>query len=101
VSEEPDIRAEFCAAMMNAVLDVARSPTGDGSSFNPEDVRQALAIMAAAFIEADPVMRTAKDLREAAEVFGRDLRIQLRAQRAAFEATGEHVLGEMTSASVQ
>jgi len=75
------------SAIMNAILDVNRSETGE-SLVDPEKARHALVIATAMILEVDPNIRTVKDMREAGEMVGREVRLQIKALRDEHERTG-------------
>ena len=88
MTEPIDQRAVLGSAIMNAIIDANRAE--DGSVLvDPVGARQALIVSMAMLIEADPAIRTPKDMREAAEGVARDLRLQLRGLRDHHATTGE------------
>ena len=61
----------------------------DGTStVDPEKARHALVIAIAMILEADPVIRSMKDKRDAGELVGREVRMPIKVQREENERTG-------------
>lgn len=88
MSDTLDQRAVMGSAIMNAIIDANRAE--DGSALiEPAGARQALVVALAMLMEADPAIRTPKEMREAAEGIARDLRLQLRVLRDHHVTTGE------------
>lgn len=82
-------RARIGTAVMDAIIDMHRAPDTGVAVVDPEDVRHALVLSLAMLLEADPSVRTPKDVREAADAIAREIRVQLRALRDHHERTGE------------
>lgn len=55
---------------------------------NSEHAVKALTLSLAMILEAEPGVKTPKEMREVAEAIGKNLRLQIRTLRAAYEATG-------------
>lgn len=86
-----DPRAVMGAAILNAIIDASRTEI-DGVSVgvvDPTQARQSLVVALAMVLEADPNVRTAKDMREAAELVAREVKLQLRTLRDVHERTGQ------------
>ncbi len=90
MSEPIDPAATMGSAILNAILDSSRVEI-DGVStaiVNPQDAERAIIVALAMMLEADPTIRTPKDMREASERIARGVRLQLRVLRDHHEATG-------------
>ncbi|TVV75533.1 hypothetical protein [Sphingomonas solaris] len=87
MSQPVDPVAVMGAAIMNAILDANRDEAG-GAVVDSKKAVQALVVSMAMILEAEPGLRTPKEVREASEAIARDLRVQYRGLRAAYEATG-------------
>ncbi len=88
MSQTTDPVAVMGAAIMNAILDANRNETGEALIDSMKAV-QALVLSIAMILEAEPGLRTPKEVREATEAIARDLRSKYRGLRAAYEATGQ------------
>ncbi len=87
MSDARDIRAVMGSAIMNAILDVNRAEDGT-STVDPEKARHALVIAIGMILEADPAIRSMKDMRDAGDLVGREVRMQIKALREEHERTG-------------
>ncbi len=87
MSGERDIRAVMASAAMNAILDVNQAEDGV-SSIDPGLVEQAMVLVVAMLLEADPGIRRRSKMREATDRFARATRLQLEAFREEYERTG-------------
>ena len=77
------------AALLNAISDVCRVPETGEFVVDPSEAVTCLAVAAAIIMEADPTMKTAKQMRDASEKVGRQIRHQMKFVREEFERTGE------------
>ena len=101
MGEPPEIRSAFVTAIMNAIFETAASPTGEEAALNPQDVQEALTIVMAGFIVADPSAPTLTAERHEAERWGRFLRVQVKEQRRNLDENGWRIVPELRAVSVQ
>ena len=87
MNDARDIRAVMGSAIMNANLDVNLAEDGT-STVDPEKARHALVIAIGMIFEADPAIRSMKDMRDAGDLVGREVRMQIKALREEHERTG-------------
>ncbi len=87
MSSASDPVAVMGAAIMNAIVHGSRAEDGT-ALVDPDAARRALIVALSMLLEADPAIRTPKDMREAGEGIARDVRVQLRTFREHHQATG-------------
>lgn len=88
MSDTTDPVAVLGAAILNAIVDTNRDSEGY-AVINSENAVKALTLSLAMILEAEPGVASPKEMREVAEAFGKNLRMQIRTLRAAYEATGK------------
>jgi hypothetical protein len=87
MSGERDIRAVMASAAMNASIEANRAEDGT-ATVDPQLAEQAMALVVAMLMEADPGILTRRDMREAADRFSKIVRLQVEAFREEHERSG-------------
>jgi hypothetical protein len=80
----------MAAAILNAMID-CNAMEVEAFVMNTETVGHALVTGLASVFEADPRIKTQKDMRDASDLVAKELRLHLRAAREHFQRTGGRV----------
>jgi hypothetical protein len=86
MTTETSYRDRLASAIMQTI--VAQSSTGDTTAIPARDSGEALLLVLAAMITGTEATRTPKALRETAEAFAKDLRVQVRHMQETYDRTG-------------
>lgn len=87
MSDTIDPVAVLGAAILNAIVDANRDAEGHALISSDHAVR-ALTLSMAMILEAEPAVKTPREMREVADSVAKNLRVQIRTLRLAYEATG-------------
>jgi hypothetical protein len=86
MSTEPEYRDRLATAIMQMIAD--HSTTGETTAIPARDTGEALLLVLAAMITGTEATRTPKALRETAEAFAKDLRVQVRHMQDVYDRVG-------------
>jgi hypothetical protein len=86
MTTEPDYRDRLATAILQTIAD--HSTAGDTTAMPARDAGEALLLVLAAMITGTEATRTPKALRETAEAFAKDLRVQVRHMQETYDRTG-------------